>query len=335
MLIDVVRWLGFCAGLVLIYLTWHSIIVALILPRAITSRLAFWIWRPLPVLFRWLVAHTADYARKDRILALLGPASVLIFLIDWMLLLVLGFALLFWPWVDGGLGRALHIAGSSFFTLGVAAEQHPVPVLLEFLAAASGMITALRVRTGVPIWGPTILAQHQLDQALATLPSLFAAWETWAADIAESHVSYPWLLVFRSPDPLQSWLGGLLGIADAANLYIALAPRLAPPEARQCLRAACVVLNALVRLTNFAPPQALPTPRLSYAQFLAGVEQLRASGFPIEQPPEAAWVQFQRWRVQYEAAALGISQSILEQPSPWLRFGDQQTLPRYLQSDSE
>jgi hypothetical protein len=34
--------------------------------------------------------------------------------------------------------------------------------------------------------------------------------ERWAADLTESHVSYPWLLSFRSPYPLRSWVLSLL-----------------------------------------------------------------------------------------------------------------------------
>ena len=35
--------------------------------------------------------------------------------------------------------------------------------------------------------------------AIDTLPDLYARWEVWAADVAESHTTYLPLVRFRSP----------------------------------------------------------------------------------------------------------------------------------------
>ncbi len=39
---------------------------------------------------------------------------------------------------------------------------------------------------------------------LDTMPDLYQRWETWAADIAQSHTTYPALVRFRSPGALSS-----------------------------------------------------------------------------------------------------------------------------------
>src|SRR6202042_2948825 len=94
----------------------------------------------------------------------------------------------------------------------------------------------LESRAGSPAWGPELLARHRLVGIVDQLPSLYADWERWAADVAESHTTYPVLIYFRSSRPLDSWVLSLLAILDSAALYLALAPSRAPSEARLCLR---------------------------------------------------------------------------------------------------
>jgi len=55
-----------------------------------------------------------------------------------------------------------------------------------------------------------LLAREQLIGGLDSLGPFFNDWERWAADLTESHVNYPWLLSFRSPYPLRSWVVSLL-----------------------------------------------------------------------------------------------------------------------------
>lgn len=340
---QIVRWAGFVLGLALILIAWRSIIGTIILPRFSKSLITFASWKAA----RWVFWRVADrqptYARKDRVLALLGPVAVLVTLVSWMLLFLLGYALMFWPFVSGPFGDCIRLAGSSFFTLGVADAPQSGPSSLEFTAAATGMIivalqvgylptiysaynrretlvTALSSRAGAPPWGPELLARHQLVAGMSTLPALFAAWETWAADIRESHASYPWLISFRSPDPFESWPVSLLAVLDAAALYLAVAPGQAPPEARQCLRSGYVTLRLLARISG-TPVNDDPLPNdpidLPFESFARGVEHMRAAGVPIERPAEEAWRDFRGWRVNYEAAAYAIADTIVAAPAPW------------------
>jgi hypothetical protein len=283
------------------------------------------------------------YLQKDRILALLGPVAMLATLVSWMAMFLLGYSLMFWPIVGGTLNDCLRLAGSSFFTLGLADVPQSGATILEFTAAATGMIvvalqigylptiysaynrretlvTALSSRAGVPAWGPEILARHQLVEGLSTLPMLFAAWETWASDIRESHASYPWLMSFRSPDPHESWVVSLQAVLDAAALYLAVAPSQAPPEARQCLRSGYVALRLLVKVTGYRVNEdPLPSDPidLSFAAFVRGVEHMRAAGVPIEQSLDVAWQDYHGWRVNYEAAASVLADFIVAAPAPW------------------
>ncbi len=347
---DALRWGGFVAGLVLVFSTWRSIVTTIILPRLTTSRIMLLTWAAVFYTFQFVADRLPRYEQKDRWLALRGPIALLAALVNWMACFLIGFALMGWPLVEGGdFGVALRIAGSSFFTLGVVSSPLGGPTVLEFVAAASGMIvialqigylptiygaynrretlvTALSARAGAPAWGPEVLARHQISDATATLPALFAAWETWAADITESHVSYPWLMVFRSPDPLHSWVISLLAMLDAAALSLALSPSQAPPEARQCLRVGYVAMRTIARQARapFGKPVLINTDphpddpiALPYESFVRAVEHLQRAGFPIEREMEEAWRHFRGWRVNYEAAAMILADFVVAVPAPW------------------
>jgi hypothetical protein len=55
----------------------------------------------------------------------------------------------------------------------------------------------------------------------AVLDQIFKDWERWAAQVLESHLSYPVLSFFRSQHNNQSWLGALTTVLDATALVVA------------------------------------------------------------------------------------------------------------------
>ncbi len=339
----VLRWIGFAAGLLLLGFTLHSIVTTVIMPRSSRSGITLKTWQMVQHVFIFVANRQPGYERKDRILALLAPISLLAALVTWLLLLFVSYGLLFWPLIPGSLGDAMFLSGSSMFTLGVASARQPGPILLEFIAAATGLVvvalqigylptlysafnrretlvTSLSMRAGAPPWGPEVLVRHQLNQSIDTLPGLYAAWETWAADIAESHSSYPWLMAFRSPSPRESWLLSLLAVLDSANLYMVLSPTLVPAEARQCMRMGYMCLRFLATSVDM-PVNSDPLPtdpiHLTYEQFAEGVEHLRLAGFPLERTAEEAWPDFRGWRVNYEEVAYRLADYFVIVPAPW------------------
>jgi len=50
---------------------------------------------------------------------------------------------------------------------------------------------------------------------------LLVDWERWSAEVLESHLSYPFLVYFRSQHTNQSWLAALTTILDACALVMA------------------------------------------------------------------------------------------------------------------
>jgi hypothetical protein len=154
-----------------------------------------------------------------------------------------------------------------------------------------------------------------------TLPALYAQWERWAADVAESHTTYLPLVRFRSPGALSSWVTGLLAVLDSAALYLALSPKSAPAvPARLCLRSGFLCLNRIAQAMGIEVPDEHDPPTeisLSYQDFLVAVARMREVSFLIERDPADAWQDFVGWRANYEQAAYGVAAAVDAAPALW------------------
>jgi hypothetical protein len=153
------------------------------------------------------------------------------------------------------------------------------------------------------------------------MPDLFSRWERWAADIAESHTTYPALVRFRSPGPRSSWVTALLAVLDSASLMLALTPKAAPVvPARLCLRGGFQCFNRIANAMGLQVPE-MPDPEggisLTYAEFLEAVARMEEVGFPIEREPAEAWPDFVGWRVNYEQAAYAVAEAVDAVPALW------------------
>jgi hypothetical protein len=333
----------FLVGCGIVIATYSSIITTIILPRRVSSVITYISWLAVLRTFLFLVDRRSTFEAKDRVMAFLGPVSILTTLLGWVALFLLGYGLMFWSVEDTSLGSGVWLSGSSLFTLGVTSSPHIGAVVVEFMAAATGLVavalqvgylptlygaynrretlvTALSSRAGAPAWGPEILARHHLNRTVATLPALYAAWEIWAADIMESHASYPWLMAFRSPNPKHSWILGLLAMLDSAAMYLALSPSQAPAEARLFLRMGYVAVRELGSAAGMqVNHDPLPTDpiRLSYEEFAEAVAELQHIGFPLERTAADAWPSFRGWRVNYEEVTYEMIDFLVTVPAPW------------------
>jgi hypothetical protein len=336
-------------GGLLVLTVWYSVTGTLIVSRPVRSRLTRWVDRIVDTAYRAAAEKISDYQRRDQLLATQAAAVLLAQLAAWLGVTFVGFAFVFWPFAVHGLTSAFSDAGSSMFTLGYAEPAGTVPTVIVFLAAATGLViitlqiaylptlysafnrretevALLNARAGVPSWGPELLARthYALGSGVSTLdtmPDLYAQWERWAADVAESHTTYLPLVRFRSPQPLSSWVTALLAVLDSAALFLALSPKSAPEvPARQCLRSGFLCFNRVAQAMGIDVP-AEPDPdagiSLTYAEFLDAVARMRKVDFPVEREPDEAWPEFVGWRVNYEQAAYALASAISAVPALW------------------
>ncbi len=336
-------------GGLLVLTSVSSVTGTLIVTRSVSSRLTRWVDQVIDRAYQLAVSRAPDYRRRDRLLATQAAAILLTQLAAWLIVAYVGFSLLLWPFAAHGVVSAFVDAGSSLFTLGFAVPAGAVPAVIVFLAAAVGLViltlqiaylptlyaafnrretevALLNARGGVPSWGPELLARthYALGSGMSTLntmPDLYAQWERWASDVAESHTTYLPLVRFRSPQPLSSWVTSLLSVLDSAALFLALAPEDAPVvPARLCLRSGFLCFNRIAQAMGFAiPVEADPDAGISltYEEFLEAVARMDEVDFPIKRDPAQAWPDFVGWRVNYERAAYAVAAAVNAVPARW------------------
>jgi hypothetical protein len=336
-------------GALIIAVTFQSIIGTLIVPRSVGSRLTALVDRLVDSAFRIAVGRFRDYPRRDRVLATESAAILICQIVAWLGFFYLGFALLLWPFVTGGITEAFVTAGPGLWQIGIFEEHGAAERAIIDFASVTGIITVtlqiaylptlysefnrretdialLNVRAGVPSWGPELLARthYALGSGVSTintLPDLYSQWERWAADVAESHTTYLPLVRFRSPRPRSSWVTALLAVLDSAALILSLSPRTAPEvPARLCLRGGFQCFTEVALAMGLPVPET-PNPAggisLSYEDFLSAVARMREVDFPIERDPAEAWPDFVGWRVNYEQAAYAIAYALDVVPALW------------------
>jgi uncharacterized membrane protein YedE/YeeE len=255
----------FCFGAVL------DAFQTIILPRRPTGRFRittiFYIftWAPWSALAR----HARNPKVREQIYSMYGPGSLLFLLMVWALVLVTGFALIFFsmgtPFADAmsvpgklaHLRTDLYVSGTTLFTLGigdvlprtlaaralivvesgtglgfVALVIGYVPVLYGAFSHREVSVALLDARAGSPPTSTELLRRHAFDGGQEALVVLLVEWERWSAEILESHISYPILCYYRSQHDNQSWLSALTAVLDSCALLISVAPGIASRQAQ-------------------------------------------------------------------------------------------------------
>lgn len=208
-----------------------------------------------------LAQRTSNQKAREQIYSVYGPLSLLLLLALWALLLILGFALFFFsmgsPFADSILGPGAHsmarfgtdlyVSGTTLGTLGlgdvlprsplartlvicesvvglglVALVIGYLPVLYQAFSRREVSVALLDARAGSPPTAAELLRRHGFEGGEHALEALLAEWERWAAEILESHISYPILCYYRSQHDNQSWLSALVAILDTCALLISV-----------------------------------------------------------------------------------------------------------------
>jgi hypothetical protein len=334
----------FALGLIIVCVTLAEVLLTMVLPRrpAGVELLTVMVNRSVRLVFVALSRLANTYEGKDAILAPTAPVALIAQLLFWGVSLVLGFALMLMPTVHsfsdallqaltalftvgavhvgGAADTGIDIAVGAIWVVIVALQIAYLPALYGAFSRREGLVSLLESRAGTPAWGPELLARHQLVGITDTLPDLYATWEEWAADVAESHTTYPILLLFRSPEPWFSWLLGLLAVLDGAAMHLALAPTEASSQARLCLRMGFTLLQRIaITLGWSVDPDPNPEGpiQLTYEEFSSAVEMLERVGFRTERSAEEAWPDFRGWRVNYESIAYRLADRLTAPPTPW------------------
>jgi hypothetical protein len=332
------------AGLLIVIATAAAMIATVVMPRgrSVPQLLGGSVTRAVRFVVVMISRLFDEFARKDAVLATIGPLAMLAQLLVFLGLFLVGYAVAMEPYAKS-FGLALREAGSSEFTVGLAHVSGSSNSALGVMAAATGavaialqigylpaiyqafnrresLVTLMESRAGLPAWGPEVLGRHQLVLSTSALAEMYHDWELWAADLAESHVSYPVLLYFRSPEPWYSWVLSLLAVLDSAAMQLALNPATTPSEARLCLRMGFTALRRIAASQRWQvdlDPMPDGEIALSFEDFRYAVSVLEQTGWQIERPVEDAWLHFKGWRVNYEEIAYRLADAVVAPRAPW------------------
>lgn len=340
-----VRWEAWgleAAGAALIAVASFSVIRSLLLPGSKQSPIQRLIENATDLGFRMIARMGIDGDRRHRVRSIHAPLILIIQLWTWLGGYLVGYALVLWA-ISHSASVGFREAGSSLLTMGFAVSHGGPGTAIDLVAGATGLIVValqiaylptlytafnrresevslLSIRAGEPAWGPELIARAYLMGSLAELPAFWATWERWAADVAESHSSYPVLIRFRTGNPLASWLTGFLAVLDSAALWAAMKGSEAPLQARLFLRMGFGCLQQ-VATTIGIPFNPDPRPDdpvlLTEEEFAEGLARLRSYGMEIDRPADKIWVDFKGWRVNYEGIAYVLAREIDAPPAMW------------------
>jgi voltage-gated potassium channel Kch len=306
-------------GLVLIAVILADGFQAMVLPRRVTW---LWRPTRLFYRFAWIfwsaVARLFPAGkRRANCLSVFGPLSLLALFIIWVFGLVIGFAFLHEalttplngpPGEGVGLFTYFYLSGTTFFTLGygdvtaastvgrlltvieagmgfgfMAVIIGYLPVLYQAFSRREVGISLLDARAGSPpSAGQLLLRLARTGAGPAGATALLAEWERWAAELLESHLSFPVLSYYRSQHDNQSWLASLTAALDTCALLLAGAPAANLYQARLTFamaRHAAVDLAMVFRQRpRLAGPDRLPAESLARLR-----ETLRDAGLSLQE----------------------------------------------------
>jgi hypothetical protein len=339
-----VRVLVFLIGAAAVLATIASAVRTVILPRGVASRLARTVFISLRIVFRLRARPSAPYEKRDRIMALYGPVSLLALLVTWMVLVLLSFTAMFWTLDQHSLRTAFMESGSSLLTLGFPRPAGLPAVVLVFSEAAIGLtllallitylpsiysafsrrealVTALEVRAGSPPTGVRLMRFFFVMEQLDRLTEFWAQWEAWFVELEETHTSFPALAFFRSPMPDHSWITAAGAVLDGAALLSSAVDAPREQQAEFTIRAGYLALRRLCAFfgVHFNPEPHFPEQDISITreEFDEACDRMAEAGVPLKADREQAWLAFAGWRVNYDTVLIKLAGLTMAPIAPW------------------
>ena len=240
-------------GAALIALNLAEFFVTFLLPRRVKRgpRLARGLYR-----LAWIpsraIARRMSERSGDALLGIFGPAWLLSTLALWGLGLVLGFAALQWAggshvllhgkatflddlYFSGGafLSDSAAVAPTSSFAkvlmLSEAAAGFAVlfvvigylPALYQAFSRREVVVSQLDPRAGSPPAAGALLMRSAERGGWDEIAAYLSEWDDWAAELMETHLSYPILTYYRSQHVNQSWLAAMTAVLDTSAFTMA------------------------------------------------------------------------------------------------------------------
>jgi hypothetical protein len=342
---------AFAAGVAIFLIVLWDAFEAIILPRRVTRRfrLTRLFYKTTWTSWRFITGLIPLRKTRETLLGFFGPISLLILVGVWAVGLVFSFGLM-----QYGAGSAvvitggqpgfltdLYLSGTTFFTLGLG-DVVPHSLLARalvvteagfgfgFLAAIIGYlpfiygsfskrevnISLLDARAGTPPTAGELLRRHAYPHGDEALRVLLKDWESWSAELMESHLSYPVLAFFRSQHDNQSWIAALTAILDTCALVKA---GIEDACQRQAELTFAIARHAAVDLSQVfkTQPRALPNDRLPQEDLRRVRDMLAQHGVKLLDGQESDG-KLTEFRAMYEPYLYALAEYLNLALPPWI-----------------
>ena len=344
------------AGLLLVATILLDVFLTVVVPRRaprlgrqlrVTGYLVPGLWK----WWRWVGLRLSSAERREAFLGLFGALIVIVLLIAWVVGLVLGYGLL----LDAlrgqirpepeNFGAALYFAGTSLLTLGfgdvVAVGGYARLVALAAAATGLGLfalcitllftlygsfqrrevaVVVLEAGAGAPPSGVTLLETYAVAGILDDLPGVFRDWQSWAAEVLDSHLAYPVLAYFRSSHDNDSWISSLGAVMDASTLVLTTIKDGPKGWAKLSRSVGGHCLEDLVAHFGLQSEAEVGVER---PEFDEARRRLERAGFALEDA-DRSWDNFVRLRQDYAGRVNALARYWATPPAQWI--GDRSPL---------
>ena len=341
---QLIKVLAFLTGFVVIVLTLSSALSTFVLPRGVRSQLNRIVFGLLRRLFDFLLHFAKRYEVRDAIMAYYAPLGLMLLLPTWYILILTGYAGIYWSLGAGDLFAVFRLSGSSLFTLGFDISKTPLITAVAFSEAMLGLmlvglliaylptmysafsrreqvVNMLEVRAGSPPSASEMLLRFHRNHGLERLSEYWKVWESWFADIEESHTTLPALIFFRSPRPENSWVTAGGAVLDAAAITLSALEIPYEISAALCIRSGFLAFRRIANYFDIPNPQDPHFPEqpicVDRAEFDSVIDQLAAAGLPLKPDRDQAWHDFAGWRVNYDRSLILLCGLVMAPSAAW------------------
>ena len=341
---SLIHFVVFLLGFATVILTLSSALSTFVLPRAARSQLNRIVFGLLRRLIDFILHFAKSYRRRDSIMAYYAPIGLLLLLPTWYVLILAGYAAMYWALGVGDLFSVVRLSGSSLFTLGFDISKTPTVTVFAFSEAMLGLmlvglligylptmysafarreqaVNLLEVRAGSPPSALEMLLRFNRIHGLDKLGDYWRTWEAWFADVEESHTTLPALIFFRSPRAENSWVTASGTVLDAASITLSAIDIPYEASAALCIRAGFLTFRRIANYFDIPSPQDPHYPStpicVERREFDDVLDQLAAAGVPLKADREQAWRDFAGWRVNYDRTLILLCGLVMAPHASW------------------
>jgi hypothetical protein len=324
-LIDI---LAVVSGIVIIIVSTGIAIRTFMVPAGAPPLINRVLFRFTQALFAAVIRPIRSEMRRQSVLSLFAPVSLLVVLMVLLGMIGVGYMLALYGAGIKPMIRAFLFSGSALSTLGFESPGNNFWVIVLSAVEALTVVIIVALLIG---YLPTIYSSYQQrEQAVNNLDELTGAqpdgvkvvdayvnifgptrlgelWQTWIgwfADLATSGSTLSGELYLRSSRWDRSWISAAGAMLDAAALVESSLDLSTDPAAERLVRLGSRALRRVLEPLSLRCPEEPKWPEtpinITKQEFEEAYDHLQKSGLPMKPDKSAAWTTFAQHRVQYE-----------------------------------